>query len=116
MALADSAVGLLYWALSWGANLGQENRMSELLNPIAEGEQATASVVTHFSSPVLLFWSGLIYWLVRAAGYSVFWGLSTGVYLLMRHYLDQTPLDAIYVEEKSKLDDLEKALADSSHS
>lgn len=111
--LGESAIGLLYWATSWGANAYDPGRMNELLFPVVDSEPTTGTLVTHFSSPLLHFWGGVIRWMVRATTYSVFWGLATGVYVLLRHYLDQAPLDAIYVEGKNKLEDLESDQPDS---
>lgn len=106
--LGNLATSLLIWSLSWGANLAEPDRMLEFLQPATNATERSG-VVTYFSSPVLMFWFGLIHWGIRAIHFSVFWGLATGVYVLMRHYLDQAPLDSIYREGQSKLDDLSSA-------
>lgn len=81
------------WALSWGANAWDSQRLGELLQtPAAEGSW----MLRYWSTPLLRTSDAGFAFLGRAAGYAMFWGLASGAYLLLRRYLDQTPLDEIY--------------------
>lgn len=112
--LGDTAVGCLHWGLSWGTNVGDAERLTEVLRPVVEGDEATSGVVTWFSSPLVHFWSGVLQWGVRSAAFATFWGLAVGTYLLLRRYLDQAPLDSIYLEGDRKLGQLAKEPAQNS--
>lgn len=87
-----SADGYL-WALSWGANAGDAQRLSELLQSTEPG---ASSIVQNWTSPWLRTGLAAFALLGRAAAYAMFWGLASGSYLLLRRYLDQTPLDEVY--------------------
>lgn len=80
------------WALSWGANAGNADRFSQLLQTSGEGPM----IVRYWAGPLLRTSVEGFTFLARAASYSMFWGLASGIYLLLRRYLDQTPLDEVY--------------------
>ncbi len=80
------------WALSWGANAANADRLSELLAvPNAEA----SGIAQYWAGPLLRTSQAGFSFLARAAGYSMFWGLASGAYLLLRRYLDQTPVDEV---------------------
>lgn len=87
-----SADGYL-WALSWGANAGNAQRLSQLLQFTEPG---ASSIVQNWTSPCLRTGLAVFELLGRAAAYAMFWGLASGSYLLLRRYLDQTPLDEVF--------------------
>lgn len=80
------------WALSWGANAGNADRFSQLLQSSGEGPM----IGRYWSGPMLRTSVEGFSFLARAASYSMFWALASGMYLLLRRYLDQTPLDEVY--------------------
>lgn len=81
------------WSLSWGANAFDGEHLERLL---AKPTGGTAVAIEYWTSPLLQVGRSGILFLGRAAGYSMFWGLASGAYLLLRRYLDQTPLDEIH--------------------
>jgi hypothetical protein len=98
------SAGGYVWALSWGANVGDGQRLAELLQSANAGESA---IIQYWTTPVLRTGVEGFYFLGRAASFSVFWGLASGVYLLLRRYLDQTPLDEVYRPGQATLKPLE---------
>ncbi|MBL8892603.1 MAG: hypothetical protein JNL67_21685 [Planctomycetaceae bacterium] len=99
-----SANGYL-WALSWGANAGSPQRLAEILQPT---ESTDSAIVQYWTGPWLRTGLATFELLGRAATYAMFWGLASGSYLLLRRYLDQTPLDEIYRPGMAMLQPLEK--------
>lgn len=92
------------WALSWGANAAHADRLSELL---AAPTTPAPAIAQYWSGPWLRTSQEGFSFLARAAGYSMFWGLASGAYLLLRRYLDQTPVDEIYRPGQSTLKPLD---------
>jgi hypothetical protein len=86
------AGGGFEWFLSWGANLFEPARLDNLVVPGPD----QPLVIRYWSGPLLRFSSHLFVGLAVATNTSMFWGLASGVYLLLRRYLDQTPLDEVY--------------------
>jgi len=91
------------WSLAWGGNLLATDRLDQLVDP---DPQTTSAVIRFGTYPLLNGVREIFHVLARATVYSIFWGLATATYLLMRRYLDQTPLDEIYQPGPSKLADL----------
>jgi hypothetical protein len=48
---------------------------------------------------LVAFWLGLLFLLVIGFGYSYFWAASTIVYFLLRHNVDRTEMDEVYLDE-----------------
>jgi hypothetical protein len=51
---------------------------------------------------LVMLWLWLVFLLVLGFGYSYFWSASTIVYLLIRHKVDDTEIDEVYLEEEDQ--------------
>ncbi|GEM_PF-2007061 len=109
LAVAANIENCFQWSISWGVNIFDAQRWAELNGAgLGNGTGQAGAAFTGNTFPGLLFafFSRMIYFAVYCANVSVFWGLATASYLLMRRYLDQTPLGAIYFDGQTKLAEL----------
>lgn len=105
--LAEVSLQFFYGALSWGSNVWEAEHIREIVSGVGANGEPLGGVSESFTAPTLRSAAGLVSWILRAAVYSIFWAAATAVYLLMRRYLDQAPLDQIYIEGQQKLNALE---------
>ena len=92
--LADWTIGLMWWAVSWGAGV---ERMNELAGAMME--PAAADGLLSATGSVLAFWNGCVMLLALAYVYSYFWTSVTRIYFLLRQRVDGTELDEVALEE-----------------
>ena len=57
------------------------------------------SFANHLGAALMVVWIWPLFLLVVGFGYSYFWSASTIIYTLMRHHVDDTELDEVYLEE-----------------
>ncbi len=55
----------------------------------------------HLGGYLVTFWIYLFFLLVVGFGYSYFWCVSTIIYFLMRHHVDETGFDEVQIEEEA---------------
>jgi hypothetical protein len=117
--IAASTIQLAFWNGSWGASVYNENRMDEFIGTRSfELEPARASEAAAVTNPderaftlkaganLIRFANGLVSTLAVAFMYGLFWTLSSGVYLLLRHDVDETEMDEVFIDEESRTYDL----------
>lgn len=98
-AFAEAMVELTFWAATWGAG---NARVSEILvvmqgTPPAPGEEPGR--LLWIGAGLLNLSVGLVRAVATAFSFSLFWCLATAIYLLLRHDVDQTEFDEVYLED-----------------
>ena len=101
---AALVINLTAWSASWGS--GGE-RMIEVLDHVpvpgaaeSEGEWGGAA---QFGTALIGWWNNAIWLLATAFIYSYFWSASSAIYLLMRHDVDATEMDEVYLDSKEEV-------------
>ncbi len=93
-AFAELIVHLAWWGVSWGT--GRE-RLAEIIAATRSGE-GTTSLLYGGASLISVF-NRLVYCVAYGFGYSLFFCLASGIYLLLRQVDDETEFDEVYVED-----------------
>lgn len=108
-AFAQLIVHLAWWGVSWGT--GHE-RLAEIQAATVAATQDTGTLL-YGAAGLIAFFNGLVYCCAYGFGYSLFFCLSSGVYLLLRQVDDETEFDEVYVEEDDERFTLPKLQPDS---
>ncbi len=108
---------LSYWSTSWGANLGDSDRIKSIrdISTIETNVAASAAASTsgalaapttsglfRTSQSVLGFWIGLFKSVAVAFLYAQFWCMAAAIYLLLRRDVDETELDEVFVSQEQR--------------
>ena len=119
--VTEGIENLSYWSTSWGANIGQFDRMENIRDPAtipavvpvkavatqaASTTSAAGSGIFRASRSVIGFWTSLLKSVAVAFLYAQFWCLAAAVYLLLRRDVDETELDEVFVSEEQRTYDL----------
>jgi hypothetical protein len=88
---AEGVIALGYWAASWGCG-GQQIDCIKL----AFGEGLNS--VGRFGAHAINFWSGCVRLLAIGYMFSYFWTASAAVYFQLRHDIDATELDEVFLD------------------
>jgi len=88
---AAGVIGLAYWAAGCGAG-------PEKIQAVAEGSETLGSI-GGFGAEVIHFWTGCVKLLALGYVYGFFWTASTFLYLLLRHDVDATEMDEVFLDE-----------------
>lgn len=94
---SESVIEFSYWALSWGA--GRDRALA--MRDVALAPQA-ATGATWLGAWLLALFNGLVRAVAIGFSYSFFWCAATAIYLLLRHDVDRTELDEVYVEDEER--------------
>ena len=128
--LTEGVVNLSYWSTSWGANRTAVNRIDYIrdkeFNPLGdsltieprlgadlaatpEPNQVTPNVESESNSTMLDsarwwigFWTGCAKTIAAAFLYGLFWCMAGAIYLLLRHDVDETEMDEIFVVDERR--------------
>lgn len=115
--VTDATENLSFWSTSWGANMFDENRIKNIVDPSTipppAGNQAAAPAATAAATPpgstmfrwshsVLGFWITMLKSLAVAFLYAQFWSLVAAIYLLLRKDVDDTEMDEVFVSEEQR--------------
>ncbi len=73
---------------------------SEIQWPVYDRYLSKFNWWNHVGAVLVAVWVGLLFLMVIGFGYSFFWSASTIIYFLMRHQVDDTDLDEVYLEEE----------------
>jgi hypothetical protein len=87
---AAGVIWLGYWAAGWGCG---QDMIASILNP---GEEL--SDVGRFGAGMIRFWAGCVKLLAVGYVFSYFWTASTTVYFLLRHDVDATEMDEVFLD------------------
>ncbi len=87
---AAGIVWLGYWAAGWGC--GQAT-IASILNP---GDELSG--VGQFGAGLIRFWAGCVKMLAVGYCFSYFWTASAAVYFLLRHDVDATEMDEVFLD------------------
>ncbi len=91
---AAGVVSLSYWAASWGSGTAQV---------MPGGDELTG--IGYAGAVLIRFWAGCVKLLAVGYIYGYFWTASTAIYLLLRHDVDATEMDEVFLDEdKSEQD------------
>jgi hypothetical protein len=88
---AAGVVWLTYWAASWS---GSTPRVTDIMNGTGgslEGIGLTGAMIIHF-------WAGFVKLVAVGFIYSYFWTAVTAIYYLLRHDVDATEMDEVYLD------------------
>ena len=102
------------WSASWGAGNSQ---IQSVINDAPTSIQTLAQPMGAFSTQaaslegvgdvgaiIISYWMGLIFVMVLGYAPSYFWTVATAIYLLLRHDVDDTDLDEVYVDQDDEDD------------
>jgi hypothetical protein len=78
----------------------------------AENEPSSESATLGIAKSLIRFWNGMISTLAVAFLFGQFWSLASAVYLLLRHDVDETEMDEIFLSERTRSFDLPPLQAD----
>ncbi|HEY5315710.1 MAG TPA: hypothetical protein VIK18_24480, partial [Pirellulales bacterium] len=95
---ADAVIHLTLWATSWGSG-------GERLGDVLRGDPSQFGGAGSWGVALIRFWTGCVKLLAIAFAYSYFWTASTAIYLLLRHQVDGTEMDEVYLEEQPESPD-----------
>lgn len=87
---AEGVIWLGYWAAGWGCGKDQLNAIM--------GGSGELSGIGHIGARLIHFWTGCIRLLAIGYLFSYFWTASTAIYFLLRHDVDATELDEVYLD------------------
>jgi hypothetical protein len=87
---AEGVIWLGYWAAGWGCGRDQ----IDSIRFTGEG----LSSVGLFGARATRFWSGCVRLLAVGYMFSYFWTASTAIYLLLRHDVDATEMDEVFLD------------------
>lgn len=104
---AQLVVYLSGWAVSWGAS---GSSMAQLFSHAPEvsgwqllfGPSAELSAGRQVGAFLIAIWLHGIFLLMAGFVYSYFWTASTIMYFLLRHEVDATDMDEVYLEEEEE--------------
>ena len=102
----ETMIYLAFWGASWGAGSARIDEIAAVMNgaPVLPSSDPLEGP----REPGRLFWLGagllnlsvgLVRSVATAFSYSFFWCLATALYLLLRHDVDQTEFDEVYLED-----------------
>ena len=98
------ATNLAWWSTSLGAERVAPGRMDELRGhsrgDLEAADESPGAIER--GARIFGFWVGLAKTVCVAFIYGLFWCLASAVYLLMRHDVDDTPMDEIYVVDQQR--------------
>jgi hypothetical protein len=87
---AAGVVWLSYWAAGWG---GGEATINSILHP---GDELNS--VGRFGAGMIRFFAGCVKLLAVGYMFSYFWAASSAVYSLLRHDIDATEMDEVFLD------------------
>ncbi len=90
-AIGELTIYLVAWGVSWGSG-------AERARQIFEAAAGVSSLSDAAGSTMVARWSTLVRMLVLAYGHSYLWTAASGIYLLLRHDTDGTPMDEVYLD------------------
>ena len=88
---AAGVVWLGYWAAGWGCG-----ERPDQVHPPAGGDELSS--VGRFGAGMIRFWAGCVKLLAVGYVFSYFWTASTAVYFLLRHNVDATEMDEVFLD------------------
>jgi hypothetical protein len=102
--VADGMVGLTFWSVSWGANIADAGRVDVIFDgpPLNEEGVSTESQSMYVGRMAISFWNAVIKSLAAAFLYGMFWCLASAIYLLLRHDVDESEMDEIFVVNEKR--------------
>lgn len=99
--VADGMVGLTFWSVSWGANIGDAERLNVIFDgPVASDDPQSQSMYVGRSA--IGFWNAVVKSLAAAFLYGLFWCLASAVYLLLRRDVDESEMDEIFIVDEKR--------------
>ena len=91
----EEVIAMADWSASWGAGSDRMDRIHELIDGAAAGEdEGTLSA----GASIIGFFNGFLRTAVTGYTYGLFWCLASAMYLLMRKVVDDTEFDEVFVE------------------
>ncbi len=88
--IGELTIYLASWGVAWGSGAERANEIF--------AATAASPVSSTTGGRIVAVWSTLVRLLVLAYGHSFLWTAASGIYLLLRHDTDATPLDEVYLE------------------
>jgi hypothetical protein len=89
--LAATVIYLPFWAASWGSG---EPRIAAIMQQASE-----LSAAGKLGAGIIWFWVLCVKLVALGFLYSYFWTASTAIYYLLRHDVDATEMDEVYLED-----------------
>ena len=96
----DTLIGLTSWAVGWGAG---DTPLASVRTVLTEGDSEPGRFFLPLGAHLIGFFTSCIRSFVTGYSYGFFWVAAAGIYLLLRHDTDQTPIDDIYTPEDEEL-------------
>jgi len=87
---AAGIVWMSYWAAGWGCGGGT-------IFGVIDGREGLG-VLTGVGAGMIRFWAGCVKLLAVGYLFSYFWTASTAIYLLLRHDVDATEMDEVFLD------------------
>jgi hypothetical protein len=124
--LTDGVLGLAYWSTSWGTNVFGAERIDiiqgyaprpPLVDPALSGEGgavATVSGTLDAGRGIIGLWNSFVKTIAAAFIYGLFWCFAAAIYLLLRHDVDESETDEIFIVEEKRTYELPPLKSDAS--
>lgn len=96
----DTMIGLTSWAIAWGAGA---STLESVRTVLADSDSQSGRFFLPFGANLIGLFTNCIRSFVTAYSYGFFWVAAAGIYLLLRHDTDQTPIDDVYMTEDDEL-------------
>ncbi len=107
--LTNGILGLAWWSTSWGTNLFDGDRMEVIQGVVTAGnrvnetgETAKASWSLESGRGIIGLWNSVAKTIAAAFIYGLFWCMAGAIYLLLRHDVDETEMDEVFVVEEKR--------------
>jgi hypothetical protein len=114
--LTNGVLDLAWWSTSWGTNVVGQDRLAEIqglmtAEPVGNGlneagEVAATSWSLDSGRGIIGLWTSLARTVAAAFIYGLFWCMAGAIYLLLRHDVDETEMDEVFVIEEKRTYDL----------
>jgi len=110
--LTSGILGLAWWSTSWGTNVFDRDRIEVIqgvtiadnrLTEAGETNQtAGASWSLESGRGIIGLWNSVARTIAAAFIYGLFWCMAGAIYLLLRHDVDETEMDEVFVVDEKR--------------
>jgi hypothetical protein len=95
--VANATLTFSEWAIALGAGHDRWRELQQMA-----GGEVTAPAAAASGLLLIGVLRGLVSAIAAGFGYGLFWCLAAGVYLLLRHDVDQTELDEVFLDHEPR--------------
>lgn len=99
---ASTAIEFGYWGASWGAGADKIAAIRRDVAVVRSGGEITAPTMHEGGVELIAIVLNLVQVIQTAAAYSYFFVSAAGIFLLMRHAVDDKEMDEVHLEEEEE--------------